>query len=207
VVPRVPLDEGSRSRGRQTAEARIATAIRSKTTTVMPRTPPVGPALKLGAVSAKTDGITPVGIKRATATNSMKPAKRFRRQLRPRLLESAVGVPSSGVAVTLCAIIAPTTLPRQPEVSTGMPKASGVQGTRPTSNGVTEATSVGNFAQNPRLPLGATQNWQNARYSAAATHGAMSSPFECSRAAPATKETGNAVKPRKRETRTILPTL
>ena len=63
---------------------------------------------------------------------------------------------------------------------------------------------MGTFAQNPLLPLGATQNWQNARYSAAATHGAMSSPFEFSKADAAPKETSSAVIPRKRETTTIL---
>ena len=66
---------------------------------------------------------------------------------------------------------------------------------------------MGTFAQNPLLPLGATQNWQNARYSAAATHGAMSSAFEVpprvSKAAAAPKETTSAVKPKKRDTPTI----
>jgi hypothetical protein len=138
----------------------------------------------------------------------MKPAKRFLRQLLPRLLESAVGVPPCGVAVILCAIIAPITLPRQPEAMTqGMPQVRGGKLTS-NSNGATEATSVGNFAQNPLLPLGATQNWQNARYSAAATHGAMSSPFEVlprvSKAVAAPKETSSAVIPRKNETTTIM---
>lgn len=66
---------------------------------------------------------------------------------------------------------------------------------------------MGIFAQNHLLPLGVTQNWQNARYSAAAAHGAISSPFEVlpgtSKADAATKETITAVIPRKRETTTI----
>jgi hypothetical protein len=129
----------------------------------------------------------------------MNPTKRWLRHLLPRLLESAVGVVRRGGAVTLCAIIAPTTLPRQPETMIQ------VQGGKLTSNsnGATEATSGGNLAQNPLLPLGATQNWQNARYSAAATHGAMSSPFEFSKADPAPKVTSSVVKPKKRETTTI----
>ena len=199
VVPRVPLEEGSRSRGRQRAPPRSNAAKRSNST-VIPRNLPTGPALIPGSVSARTDGITPMGIKRAIATNSMKPAKRFLRQLLPRLLESAVGVPPCGVAVTLCAIIAPITLPRQPET---MIQVHGGKLTS-SSNGATQATSVGNFAQNLRLPLGATQNWQNARYSAAATQGAMSSPFEFSKADPAPKVTIIAVIPRKRETTTIM---
>jgi hypothetical protein len=85
----------------------------------------------------------------------------------------------------------------------GMPQVRGGKLTS-NSNGATEATSVGNFAPKPLLPLGATQNWQKARYSNAATHGAMSSPFEFSKADAAPKETNSAVIPRKRET-TIIP--
>ena len=145
-----------------------------------------------------------MGIKSAIATNSMKPAKRFLRQLLPGLLESAVRVPPCGVAVTHCAITTPITLPRQPETTTqGMPQVRGGK-LMFNSKGTTEATSVGIFAQNPLLPLGVTQNWQNVRYSAAATHGAISSPFEFSKADAATKETSTAVIPKKRET-TINP--
>jgi hypothetical protein len=75
-----------------------------------------------------------------------------------------------------------------------------------TTNGATEATKVGNFAMKLR-PLGATQNWQNARYSAAATHPALTSRFEVvpgvSKADAATKETSSAVIPRKTDKTTI----
>lgn len=144
-----------------------------------------------------------MGIKRAIATNRMKPAKRFLRHLLSRLLEPGVRVPPCGIAVTHWAINAPITLPKQPETMTqGMPQVRGGK-LMFNTNGTTEATSVGIFAQNPLLPLGATQNWQNARYRAAATHGAISSPFEFSKADAATKETITAVIPRKRETKTI----
>jgi hypothetical protein len=77
----------------------------------------------------------------------------------------------------------------------------------PTSNGTTEATKVGNFAQNPLRPLGATQNWQNARYNAAATHAALISRNEVvpgvSKADAAPKETSSAVIPRKTDKTTI----
>ena len=101
-----------------------------------------------------------MGIKRAIATNSMKPAKRFLRQLLPRLLESAVGVPPCGVAVTLCAIIAPTTLPKQTEVSQRSRLIGEIPFTDATinSNGVMEAAIMGNFAMNLLSPLGVTQN-------------------------------------------------
>ena len=88
-----------------------------------------------------------------------------------------------------------------------MPSARGIQGTMPTSNGATEAIKVGNFAQNPLRPLGATQNWQNARYNAAATHAALISRIEVvpgvSKADAAPKETSSAVIPRKRETKNM----
>src|ERR1017187_3478028 len=149
-----------------------------------------------------------MGITSAIATDSMNPTKRFLRQLLPRSLESAVGVPPGGVAVTLCATIAPITLPRQPEASQGMPSTRGVEGTMPTSNGTTEAAKVGNFAQNPLRPLGATQNWQNARYNAAATHAALISRNEVvpgvSKADAAPTTTSSAVIPRKRDTTTIM---
>jgi hypothetical protein len=87
-----------------------------------------------------------------------------------------------------------------------MPSNRGVTGT-PSSNGATEATKVGNFAQNPLLPLGATQNWQNARYNAAATHAALISRNEVvpgvSKADAAPKETSSAVIPRKTDKTTI----
>ena len=202
AVPRVALEEGPPSRGRQIAEARRAAAKRSKTT-VTPRNLPAAPALTPGVVSARADGITPMEIMRAIAINKMKPAKRFLRQLLLQLRESAGGIPRWGVAVSQCAIHAPITLPKQPETMTqGMPQIRGGKSTS-NSNGTTEATSVGNFAQNPFLPLGATQNWQKARYSAAATHGAISSPFEFSKAAAAAKETSAAVTPKTRETTTI----
>jgi len=55
--------------------------------------------------------------------------------------------------------------------------------------------------------LGATQNWQNARYNAAATHSALISRNEVvpgvSKTDPATKETSSAVIPRKREAPTL----
>ena len=67
---------------------------------------------------------------------------------------------------------------------------------------------MGTFTQNPLLPLGATQNWQNARYNAAATHAALISRNEVvpgvSKADAAMKETSSAVIPRKRETTTIM---
>jgi hypothetical protein len=66
-----------------------------------------------------------------------------------------------------------------------------------TTNGAIEATKVGNFALNRLIPLGATQNWQNARYSAPATHSAVNSLPEVSKAHPATKEICSAVIPRK----------
>lgn len=155
-------------------------------------------------MSAATDGITPMGITRAITTDSMNPTKRKLRHLLPRLLKSAAGVHRCGGEVTLCAIIPPTTLPKQPETMTqGIPQVRGGR-LNNNSKGATEATSVGNFAQNPQVPLGATQNWQNTRYSAAATHGAISSPFEFSKADAAPKETTSAVIPRKRETTIIL---
>ena len=66
---------------------------------------------------------------------------------------------------------------------------------------------MGNFAQNRLRPLGATQNWQNARYNAAATHAAMISRNEVvpgvSKADAAQKETISAVIPRKADKTTI----
>ena len=79
-----------------------------------------------------------------------------------------------------------------------------------TSDGTTAAIKVGNFATNPPLPRGATQNWQNARYSAVAMHIAVTSRIEVvpgvSKADADTKATSGVPKPRKAETATRKPT-
>jgi hypothetical protein len=123
------------------------------------------------------------------------------------VLESASGIPRCGAVVSQCASKAPIALPKQPETITqGMPQVRGGKLTS-NSNETTGATNMANLVQNPLLPLGATQNWQNARYRTAATQGAISSPCEilpgASKAAAAPKETKAAVTPKKRETTTI----
>src|SRR5271165_6337094 len=105
---------------------------------------------------------------------------------------------------------APTRLPTQPQVAMGIPCGT----TAPRSmygstanSGATMAARVGHFILNPRTPLGATQNWQYARYDVptrkAATISRIEFCPETSTKDAAPKETMRAVIPITNEKMTL----
>src|SRR5271166_796171 len=105
---------------------------------------------------------------------------------------------------------APTRLPTQPQIAMGIPCGT----TAPRSmygstanSGATIAAKVGHFALRPRFPLGATQNWQNARYGVPTRQAARISRIEfcpgTSTSDAAQKKTMSAVIPITNERMTL----
>lgn len=157
-------------------------------------------------------GVTPTTTNRLTPTKMATPTNRKRRPFLWRSSALVGGDSRRGWVLTRPAIIAPTRLPKQPDTSQGRPETRDLVSTKNIntkthSNGRIMATNVGHFAPNPRLPLGATQNWQNPKYRAPTKHEVTISRIEffpgTSVTAPARNMTKTAITPRTTEKPTL----